>query len=101
MSEECLEYAEACPACGEPVDYCQGHGPMGDPVGYAIIELHNDDEHSLCHPESDCQDAILYPVTVPQRVQDRFNLLMARAQRVYSPDDDPYFQPDKVSPEPF
>ena len=20
-----------CPACGDPMDYCQGHGDMGDP----------------------------------------------------------------------
>jgi hypothetical protein len=33
---------DACPACGEYPDYCQGHGAIGDPVGYAI--LHADDD---------------------------------------------------------
>ena len=27
-----------CPACGDPIDYCQGHGEIGDPEGYAIIK---------------------------------------------------------------
>ena len=26
-----------CPACGEPVDYCPGHGASGDPIGHAIL----------------------------------------------------------------
>jgi hypothetical protein len=41
---------EACPACGEPIDYCQGHGEIGDPIGRAILERHDDGDHSLCHP---------------------------------------------------
>lgn len=28
---------ERCPACGDPIDYCQGHGPIGDPEGHAIL----------------------------------------------------------------
>ena len=27
-----------CPACGDPIDYCQGHGEIGDPEGYAIVK---------------------------------------------------------------
>lgn len=27
-----------CPACGDPIDYCQGHGEIGDPEGYAILK---------------------------------------------------------------
>ena len=27
-----------CPACGDFIDYCQGHGEIGDPEGYAIIK---------------------------------------------------------------
>lgn len=27
----------ACPACHEPIDYCQGHGAIGDPAGAAIL----------------------------------------------------------------
>ena len=30
--------AEGCPACGEPADYCQGHGEIGDPEGFAIVQ---------------------------------------------------------------
>jgi hypothetical protein len=28
---------EACPACGNAPDYCQGHGPSSDPEGYAAL----------------------------------------------------------------
>ena len=48
------EYVSTCPACGDPIDYCQGHGPSGDPAGFAILELHDDDDHSQCAPNSDC-----------------------------------------------
>jgi len=44
-----------CPACGDHVDYCQGHGPMGDPQNYAVIRLHEDGVHSMCHPLADCE----------------------------------------------
>lgn len=27
-----------CPACGEPIDWCRGHGEIGDPEGRAILE---------------------------------------------------------------
>lgn len=43
-------YVASCPACGDPIDYCQGHGPIGDPVGAAILEAHDNDDHSTCHP---------------------------------------------------
>lgn len=39
-----------CPACGEPIEYCSGHGPVGDPAGYAILLRHDRDEHDRCHP---------------------------------------------------
>ncbi len=29
---------EGCPACGNAPDYCPGHGPTGDPVGYALLQ---------------------------------------------------------------
>ncbi len=28
-----------CPACADPVDYCQGHGETGDPDGFARLRL--------------------------------------------------------------
>lgn len=45
----------ACPACGEPIDYCQGHGEIGDPVGRATLARHDRSEHSGCHPDG-CED---------------------------------------------
>ena len=27
-----------CPACWSPMDYCQGHGEIGDPEGFAILQ---------------------------------------------------------------
>lgn len=38
----------ACPACGDSIDYCQGHGEIGDPWGYRVLRLHDDGDHSLC-----------------------------------------------------
>lgn len=34
---------EECPACGEPIDYCQGHGEIGDPAGYALLQRLEDE----------------------------------------------------------
>lgn len=39
-----------CPACGEPIDYCLGHGAIGDPVGRAILDAHDEGRHDLCDP---------------------------------------------------
>jgi len=49
-------FDERCPACGDPSDYCQGHGEYGDPVGHKILECHDADDHRLCHPEA-CEEA--------------------------------------------
>jgi hypothetical protein len=50
--DECdCEGISLCPACGEPIDYCQGHGPIGDPFGAAILNRHDSGAHELCHPE--------------------------------------------------
>ena len=45
-----------CPACGDHIDYCQGHGGIGDALGYNILILHGDGNHSRCHPASDCRE---------------------------------------------
>ena len=45
-----------CPACGDPIDYCQGHGEIGDPAGFAILMAHDDGDHSGCHPDG-CEEA--------------------------------------------
>jgi len=39
-----------CPVDGEPIDYCLGHGEIGDPDGYAILNCHDEGDHLLCHP---------------------------------------------------
>jgi len=51
-----LEYVSRCPACGDVIDYCQGHGEMGDPAGFAILTAHDDDDHSECDPDG-CDEA--------------------------------------------
>jgi hypothetical protein len=45
-----------CLACGDPIDYCQGHGEIGDPVGFAILQAHDSEDHTHCHPLA-CADA--------------------------------------------
>ena len=40
----------ACPACGDPIDYCQGHGEMGDPYGWAVLRAHDNGHHADCDP---------------------------------------------------
>jgi len=54
----CLEdeYTSRCPACGEPIDYCQGHGETGDPAGFATLAAHDDEDHSDCNPRG-CEEA--------------------------------------------
>lgn len=44
-------YEYGCPACGQPMDYCQGHGEIGDAAGHAILEAHDDGNHYGCHPD--------------------------------------------------
>lgn len=38
-----------CPACGDVIDYCQGHGEIGDPDGFAILSAHDNEVHDDCH----------------------------------------------------
>lgn len=55
-NEPTEEYASSydhephCPACGEHIDYCQGHGIIGDADGARRIAQHDDGDHSDCHP---------------------------------------------------
>lgn len=55
-SDGVAHYNNGCPACGQPIDYCQGHGEIGDPQGAAILAAHDEGNHMLCHPEG-CEDA--------------------------------------------
>jgi hypothetical protein len=37
---------ETCPVCGEPIDYCLGHGEIGDPEGHArLLEIEAEDDN--------------------------------------------------------
>lgn len=45
------EYVSRCPACGDPIDYCLGHGEIGDPAGAAILADHDAGVHDRCHPD--------------------------------------------------
>ena len=48
--EECDEDGlSRCVACGDVIDYCQGHGAIGDPAGRAILDAHDADDHENCH----------------------------------------------------
>ena len=56
MEDSFDEWIEICPVCGEYIDYCGGHGIIGDPFGAAIIEDHyENDKHDNCHENADCQ----------------------------------------------
>lgn len=50
------EYVSTCPACGSPIDYCQGHGLIGDPHGANVLIEHDNGDHSNCHPDG-CDQA--------------------------------------------
>lgn len=54
-----MEIVEAlCPACGDAIDYCLGHGEMGDPSGYAILVAHDNGDHRGCwHHAGECVGA--------------------------------------------
>lgn len=41
---------ERCHVCGEPNDYCQGHGELGDSRGWSIALAHDFGDHQQCHP---------------------------------------------------
>lgn len=50
-------WVEDCVVCGQPSDYCPGHGEIGDPAGYRILVAHDEGDHSMCvadcHTEPD------------------------------------------------
>jgi hypothetical protein len=49
------EFVGRCPACGDPIDYCQGHGEIGDPIGASILADHDAGNHDRCH-EQGCEE---------------------------------------------
>ena len=54
--EEEEEEVSRCPACGDPIDYCQGHGKIGDRAGRNILMAHDEGEHTGCHRDG-CETA--------------------------------------------
>jgi len=55
--EECdPELLSRCPACGDVIDYCRGHGEIGDATGFAILKAHDEGIHTDCHGDG-CDDA--------------------------------------------
>ena len=56
ISAEFDNYFSACPVCGDPIDYCQGHGSIGDPIGAATLIMHDNNNHSACHHSADCHN---------------------------------------------
>lgn len=55
MMEQFPEQGERCCVCGSEVDYCSGHGEIGDPVGFEVLLKHEDDDHEDCHMLADCK----------------------------------------------
>lgn len=47
---------ERCPVCGEPSDYCQGHGEVGDNRGWLNMIAHDHGDHVQCDPRG-CEAA--------------------------------------------
>jgi hypothetical protein len=56
LEDDYDDYSARCPACGDVIDYCQGHGEIGDPAGRAILDSHDVGDHTQCHPDG-CDDA--------------------------------------------
>lgn len=56
--DEDYELDAPCPACGNPLDYCSGHGLIGDPAGFEILVAHEDGNHYGCHPDG-CDGGIV------------------------------------------
>lgn len=53
-AQEGWDYGK-CPACGAPIDYCQGHGEIGDPHGFSVMRAHDNGDHRTCHPDG-CEE---------------------------------------------
>lgn len=51
------EAIDGCPSCGNAIDYCPGHGEIGDPYGNETLRLHDDDIHNVCSPYA-CYDRV-------------------------------------------
>jgi len=43
------DYESRCPACGDYIEYCRGHGESGDPEGYNLLLRHDNEDHRYCN----------------------------------------------------
>ena len=41
MTHDHDEYVPTCPYCHDPIDYCSGHGEIGDPAGYEFLRQYD------------------------------------------------------------
>lgn len=41
-----------CIICGDPIDYCWGHGESGN----ILLQAHDSEDHTHCHPNG-CEEA--------------------------------------------
>ncbi|WGH22092.1 hypothetical protein [Gordonia phage MerCougar] len=41
---------ERCVVCAQEIDYCSGHGEIGDPFGAAVLVAHDNGDHKNCAP---------------------------------------------------
>ena len=58
---------ERCPACGDRIDFCSGHGELGDPVGHRVLIAHDKGRHHACSPMG-CDEA--FDVSVDDLMAD-------------------------------
>ena len=56
MREPTSNITARCPYCTEPIDYCRGHGELGDPEGAAVLAEHDEGRHFGCDPRG-CEEA--------------------------------------------
>lgn len=54
MTENDVYEEPRCPACGEPMSYCRGHGVLGDPRGWEVLNLHEGGDHTACRFSAGC-----------------------------------------------
>lgn len=56
-----IEVVSYCVACGDVIDYCLGHGEIGDRAGWAILQQHYEhDIHDNCDPHG-CDEGEMCP----------------------------------------
>lgn len=66
------ESVSRCPVCGDPIDYCQGHGQIGDPIGASILSAHDDGYHGRCDPAGCDERTEMIRATASATAQWRF-----------------------------